>query len=55
MEKQMIKKENEKEPIDKSQEPYDYSRIEKLREEAWKDPEVRKNWEEFKREQQKNN
>ena len=55
MEKKMGNKESEEKPIDKSQEPYDYSRIEKLREEAWKDPEVRKNWEEFDKRQKENN
>lgn len=28
-------------------ERYDYGRIEKLRKEAWADPRVRKNWEEY--------
>ena len=55
MEKKIAKKESETESIDKSQEPYDYSRIEKLREEAWKDPEVKKNWEEFDKKQQEEN
>ena len=35
--------------VDNSQEPFDYSRIEKLRQKAWKSPQVRKNWEEFHR------
>lgn len=55
MDKKKEKRENGARFVDKSQEPYDYGRIEKLREEAWKDPEVRKNWEEFKKEQQEDN
>ena len=37
--------------VDKSQEPFDYSKIEKLRQEAWKSPQVQKNWEEFDKKQ----
>ena len=37
--------------VDKSQEPFDYSRIEKLRQKAWASPQVQKNWEEFDKKQ----
>lgn len=32
-----------------SNDHYDYSRIEKLRQDAWSQPQVRKNWEELDR------
>ena len=51
MEEKMIKKENQTEPIDKSQEHFDYAYIEKLRQQAWAKPEVKKNWEEFDKKQ----
>ena len=41
------KQQSEKKVTDKSQEHYDYSRIEALREKVWSDSEAKKNWEEF--------
>ena len=48
------KQENKKEVIDKSQEHYDYARIEALREKVWSDSEAKKNWEEFDRRRKEN-
>ena len=55
MEKEMEKKESEEKPVDKSQEPFDYAHIKELRQKAWADPEVKKNWAEFDRKQKENN
>ena len=54
MEEKIAKKEDEKTSIDKSQEHLDYEYIETLRKQAWADPEVKKNWEEFDKKQQEN-
>ena len=45
----MSKKSKKASVVDKSQEPLDYSVIEKLRQEAWSRPQVQKNWREFHR------
>lgn len=55
MEKKIAKKESEEKPIDKSQEPLDYRYIEELRQKAWADPEVKRNWAEFNKKQKENN
>lgn len=55
MEKKIAKKENEKKTFNKPQEHLDYAHIENLRKQAWTDPEVKKNWEEFDKKQQKEN
>ena len=55
MEKKMKNKESKEKPIDKSQEHLDYRYIEELRQKAWADPEVKKNWAEFNKKQKENN
>ena len=56
MEKKTVKQKNEKTPTDKPQEQhFDYAYIEKLREQAWADPEVKENWKEFDKKQKENN
>ena len=54
MEKKVAKKKNEKEPFNKPQEHLDYAYIEELRKQAWADPEVKKNWTEFDKQQKEN-
>ena len=48
----MDKKLNKSDSVETSQQLLDYRIIEELREKAWADPQVKKNWEEFNRKQQ---
>ena len=48
----MGKKLKKSDSVEASQQPLDYRIIEELREKAWADPQVKKNWEEFDRKQQ---
>ena len=48
----MDKKLKKSDSVETPQQPFDYRIIEELREKAWADPQVKKNWEEFDRKQQ---
>ena len=48
----MSKKSKKASAMGKSQEPFDYREIQELREKAWNDPQVQKNWEEFHKRQE---
>lgn len=52
----MSKKQKKTSVLDKSQDFFNYEEIRELREKAWNDPQVQKNWEEFhKRQEERKN
>lgn len=51
----MSEKSKKQNSTEQSQKPFDYKEIENLRREAWENPQVKKNWEEFEKKQNNTN